>query len=410
MTTQQQRDPVPIDTGQEPTSVALRQHALVVGGDPTERNRFIENQMKIARTYLEQPDAVFDFNEHARKNARKNYERQAEAAKRQNKSIEPFDESKFPPQLHIKANTWSRLASLYDLDIELIRGGWVSDPGWPKHQAYQVEAIARIGGREVGRSLQYCSFAEQQGERRRWNDSAQVVATAETRARSRAISQAIQWAIPFAYQTSTPEEMPAQPTVTADTQDDGFERPARRSTHPDLGAHSPHLRGGQNINPNFQGQVGNTENPHAAVPQADTPQLQATEQERPASQPTPEPSPDEGTAADAGLPFDGDETTGEIMWPYPPAQADQAALKAEAEIDPAFNWAYRIYVNCTTHKLLPILSREQWQEVCPVLMEASNLAQDVQAAIVTTLRGNPIEHAADPMQPWLFSFDTGEAN
>ena len=370
------------------TAVAIsgqmrRPATLVQGADPTERDNFIRSQMDTTRFYLEQPDAVFDFNAHKRDIARRNHERKSETLRQRGQEPDPFDESQFPPVLHIKANTWLRLARRYDLDIQLVYHGWMPDPAWPEHRAFEVEAIALKDSREVGRSRQLCSFAETQGERRRWTDSTQVMATAETRARSRAIAQALQWAIPFAYHTATPEEMPALPSTTEE------DRQPKRSAHPDTGANAPHLRAGKNVNPNYKGPIGNEPEPDPAPTQPAPPEQASveTQQESPPSQAPVAP------AAAA-------EEPAEILWPYPLDEEKATALASENE---AYAWAVTFYRNCVAHKLMPPLTTTEWQKTCGAIMEASSWSEREQADLVAKLQANATPTSPKPAQTWLFS-------
>ena len=399
-------------------AIVVHDASIVPGNDVTERNEAIRERMEMTRFYLEAPDAVFDYNEHARNTARKNWERNAESLRARGKEPPaPFDESEFPPQRHIKGATWSRLATLYDLDVLQTRPGeWIDDPAWPEHKAYDVEYVVSTKGRELGRSRQLCSFAEQQGSRKRWTDSAQVMGTAETRARSRAIAQALSWTVPFAFETATPEEMPAVASGTNSPQiSDGFERPTRQSAHPDTGAHSPHLRGGQNVNPDYTGPIGNE--PTQSQSQTATPSEGAAEAAAPPEQEkernTPREAPDDGQnerpatpTSQAGSPAPADAVPVEDgkndsrVYPMP-SESERETHKVSAS---PFGWAHNMYLNCVAHKLLPALSSIQWQEVCPALMEASAATPEQQGAVLAKLRANPTEHAADPVQPWLFGF------
>lgn len=112
-------------TEDDETTVLVVQGAVLLQGNSlAERNEYVKDTTTLTKWYLEQPDAVFDFNAHRRENARKQWQRKADAAAKRNQSVEPFDESAFPPQLHVKANSWLRLARLHDLDISIIEAGW----------------------------------------------------------------------------------------------------------------------------------------------------------------------------------------------------------------------------------------------------------------------------------------------
>ena len=355
--------------------VVLEAGSLVEGSTAKERDKFIQQAMEMTRFYLEQPDAVFDFNEHKRKNARNNWLRQKATAERRGQHIEPFDEADFPPVLHIKANTWLRLARRYDLDVAITHLGWNPDPGHENHMAYEVEAVVSKSGREVGRSRQLCSFAERQGERARWSDSAQVMATAETRARSRAISQALQWAIPFAYQTATPEEMP----------------------------------------PIEQSQPDHDREPREAFVQTRA-REQAAPPAEPPPAPTPEPEPESTQAsepvANEALDVQSQQVEEEI--PYPDAN-DSAIQEASQNKEhhwgdnwtPVENerlgWAIRFYKQVVSMELLPKLDGEGWQAMCPILMDAAARPAEQQSELVMRLRNNPATDIENPLQMWMFS-------
>ena len=372
----------------EPATTAL---TLVEGHTAAERSVAIQNQMEVTRFYLQDPTATMDYNAFSRERARKVWQRKADQASARNVAVEPFDEAEYPPRMHILAPTWDRLARVYDLDVTLTGGGWIEDPGWPGHKAYTVEAIVLLDGRELGRSQGFCSFAEQKGERRRWSDSAHVLNTAETRGRARAIRQALNWAIPFAYHVQTPEEMPAfDDTTTSPETTDAYQRPPHQSASPDLGANSPHIRDGKNINPNFQGNIAGVENPYA-------PQTAAA----PAAPPRAAAPPPVIAAANAAI-----ETTAIPQTDYPlPGTQDAMDLAGE---NAEFKWAIALYNNAAGAKLLPTLSLMEWNEVVPTLMVASHLPADAQNALVTRMRNKPNPEAADRAQAWLFTFESEE--
>ena len=386
-------------TATQESSIVIRQDPLVLGQNQGERDQFIQQAMEATRFYLEQPDAIFDFNAHKREVARKNWERKAEQARKRGQEVDPFDDSEFPPQLHIKANTWARLARRYNLDIQLVHHGWDSDPGWPDHKAYEVEAIVSVNDREIGRSRQMCSFAEQLGSRRRWNDTAQVMATAETRARSRAISQALQWAIPFAYHTSTPEEMPGD---QGGESPEYYERPARQSVHPDIGANAPHLRGGENVNANFKRDMPGVDNPHAAPPAEATPESSAPQEPSPSSEQEFGPA---ANQEEAEAPAVAEEPA-EIHWPM--SHESWNAGDFTSEQNKRLAWAHSFYNNCIQAKLLPSLAPVQWKYVVETLFSAYDFSPIQQSKIVQRLRANPNPGAEDAIQAWEWALTVEE--
>lgn len=375
--------------------LVVTQTDLVQGDNFNARTDDIKDKMASVRLIVEQPGATTDFAEKARERARLSHERKAAAAAKRGQTLEPFDESAFPPAVHIKAATFERLKSLFGLALEMddreeTGNGWQDDPMDPVFRAYFVRATCYApNGAILGQSRQCCSTKEQ-----RFDEAAKIMAMAETRARARAIRQAIGVFIPLAYQSQAEEEMPPPKPIGEPT--DGYER-APRPPDEGLVEESPAsavlASGGSVVTAKDDGELVEVK---AAA---------ASDEE-----------PDFGFATQ----LDPEEDEPE-QWPHPVHNSleDRATFLAalEPNLQKAFRWAVGTYDGAVSRNLMPGLSQAGWSPVAHQLVSIHLMGAAQQQQLITLIGKNkrppetdaPEEWKQDPVAVWEAAMNTAIA-